>query len=162
MNAVHGEQVLQFSSRLQFQRALNLCLSRARQHLQMFDPDFSPWGLGTASVDAELRRFLVGKGRIRMLVHDLGYLKNDCPRFLRLLHDFSHALECRITPGHMHHLTESFCSADDLHLVRRFHCDHLRGVATFDDAGATSVCANRFDQIWRASNPGLQVGSTGL
>ncbi|MFT5643161.1 MAG: hypothetical protein ACI83P_000703 [Janthinobacterium sp.] len=162
MNQEGIKQVFPFSSRVEFERYLGLCLTRARRHLYMFDPDFALWGLGTASVDAELRHFLNGKGQIRMLSHDYSYLKSNCPRFLRLLQDFSHAIECRITHQNVRHRTDSFCIADDLHLVRRFHCDHQRGAATFDDASETSVCAELFDQIWRESNPGLHVGTTGL
>jgi hypothetical protein len=155
-------QVFDFTSGVEFKRCLSLCLSRARVHLDLFDPDFSIWGWGTPKADAELRRFLAGNGRVRMVGHDYRHLKNACPRFMRLLQDFSHAIECRSTNSHMQHLADSFCIADDLHLVRRFHCNHLRGIATFDDAAGTRICAELFERIWRESRPGLKVGCTGL
>jgi hypothetical protein len=151
-----------FSTRLTFEQEIGRCLARANQRLDLFDPDFSLWQLGSSRFDAELRRFLAGKGQIRMLAHDYDHLKHRCPRFVRLLRDFSHVIECRVTHPNERHLTDSFCIADDLHLVRRFHCDHARGVAAFDAAPEAIMCGKRFSEVWQRAADGMQIGTTGL
>lgn len=149
-----------FSTRLEFEEQIRRCLARASERLDLFDTDFSLWQLDT--LDDELRRFLTGKGQIRMLARDYNNLKQHCPRFLRLLRDFSHAIECRIIHPSERHLSDSFCIADGLHLVRRFHCDHPRGEAVFDAHANASICSERFNEIWRLSNATINIGVTGL
>jgi hypothetical protein len=151
-----------FSTRLEFEEQIRQCLARASERLDLFDTDFSLWQLGTSALDAELRRFLTGKGQIRMLAHDDSYLKQHSPRFLRLLRDFSHAIACRITDASERHLTDSFCIADERHLVRRFHCDHPRGEALFDAQADASACCERFNEIWKLSTASINIGVTGL
>ena len=151
-----------FSTRLEFEQEIGRCLARANQRLDLFDPDFSLWQLGSSRFDAELRRLLIGKGHIRILAHDYSHLKQQCPRFLHLLRDFSHAIECRVTHSNERHLTDSFCICDDLHLVRRFHCDHARGVAAFDAAPQATACSKRFEELWPRANDAMQIGTTGL
>ena len=80
----------------------------------------------------------------------------------RLLRDYAHGIECRQTPRALRELTDSFCIADDLHIVRRFHSDHLRGEAAFDAPQQTELSCLRFDAIWAESQPGLQASVTGL
>ncbi|MET3133813.1 hypothetical protein AAKU55_004103 [Oxalobacteraceae bacterium GrIS 1.11] len=151
-----------FSSRHAFEEQLKQCVSRAHLRLQVFDPDFSLWGLGSSEFDAILRPFLLGKGRLELIAHNNAFLERQCPRFLRLLKEFNHLIECRVTSKNLRHLTDSFCIADGLHIVRRFHCDHMRGEAVFDGPAATEVSAERFSGIWSESEPGLHVSTTGL
>jgi hypothetical protein len=154
--------LLPFDTRAAFQQRIGDVLARARATLVMFDPDFSLFRLGAPDVDAALRRFLHDGGRLRLALHDATYLEREAPRFLRLLRDYAHAIECRRTPSGLRDLTDSFCVADDLHIVRRFHCDHMRGEAAFDAPQQTDLSRLRFDEIWAESLPGLQAGVTGL
>jgi hypothetical protein len=155
-------QVEHFLGRAQFDAQLRQCLARAGRLLQCFDPDFALWGLEGSEAEALLRHFLAGKGRIELVAHDNDWLARECPRFLRLLADYGASIECRITPHHLRQLTDSFCIADGKHIVRRFHCDHLRGETVFDGPADTMVSAERFAQIWEESRPGLHAGTTGL
>ncbi|WP_317204479.1 hypothetical protein [Janthinobacterium sp.] len=156
------KQVVPFASRLEFEQQLKLCFSRAELRLRMFDPDFALWGLGTLENDASLRRFLLGHGRIELVAHSNALLERQCPRLLRLLTQFSHRIECRVTDKNLRHLSDSFCIADDRHLVRRFHSEHTRGEAVFDSPPDTELCAERFAAIWAESMPGLHASTTGL
>ncbi|MBJ7308622.1 hypothetical protein ACFOLJ_17160 [Rugamonas sp. CCM 8940] len=151
-----------FSSRTQFEQHLRDCFARAEHRLDLFDPDFSLWQLGHSTVDAELRRFLAGHGRLRLAAHGNEHLQRQEPRFLRLLRDFGHAVECRVTPAGLRQLSDSFCLADGAMLVRRFHCDHLRGVAVFADSDAIKLASDRFESIWSESLPGLHASTAGL
>jgi hypothetical protein len=155
-------QAHRFSGRAEFGEQLRQCLSRATLRLQMFDPDYSWWDLGSSASDAVLRSFLVGGGRIELVAHDNAHLERNCPRFLRLLKDYEHLVSCRLTNRNLRQLTDSFCIADGRHIVRRFHSDHLRGEAAFGMPAATEISAERFAGIWAESRPGLHVSVTGL
>lgn len=151
-----------FDTRAGFQAQLETCLSRARLTLALFDPDFGWWELGSARHDALLRAFLQGGGRLRLVAHDNARLERDAPRFLRLISDYSHLIQCRITNPALRQLTDSFCVADDRHIVRRFHSDHLRGEAIFDDPPSTQIALERYQSVWAETSPGLHANVTGL
>lgn len=155
-------QVIPFSSRREFDAQLAACLARAQSRLRLFDRDFALWELGSTATDALLRRFLADHGSIELVVHEQRHLERHAPRFLRLLQDYGHAIACRTTPRRLANLTDSFCIADEAHIVRRFHADHLRGEAVFDSAPDTAVSAERFAAIWAESGPGLRSTTIGL
>lgn len=155
------QQTAAFSSRHAFTALLRQCLARAEQRLQCFDPDFSSWELDSAENQAILRRFLLGKGRIELVAHDSAHLARAA-RFMRLLRDFGAAIECRVSGAQLRHLSDSFCLADAAHMVRRFHCDHPRGAAVFDDPAGVEPYAGRFAAIWLEAQPGLHAGTIGL
>jgi hypothetical protein len=148
------------------QRALTAhfqeCIARSRASLQLFDPDFRVFDLGHSETDAALRQFLLGGGSLLLAMHRSDHIERNYPRFIKLLRDYSHRIECRLTSKNLHHLTDSFCIGDRLHIVRRFHCDHLRGEAAFDAPPACEISLERFEGIWAESRPGLHASTTGL
>lgn len=154
--------LLPFDTRAAFQQRLGDVLARARATLVMFDPDYSLFRLGAPDADGVLRGFLRHGGRLRLALHDTTHLEREAPRFMRLLKDYGHGIECRRTPRALRDLTDSFCIADDRHIVRRFHSDHLRGEAAFDAPQQTELSRQRFDAIWAESQPGLQTDVSGL
>ena len=155
-------RIERFDTRTQFQQELRKLLARARETLDLFDPDFALFTLGTTETDAELRRFLHAGGCLRLAMHDSAWLEREAPRFLRLLRDYSHRIECRLTPRGLRQLTDSFAIADGVHVVRRFHSDHLRGSAAFDAPQEADLPRERFTAIWAESLPGLSPTTTGL
>ena len=154
--------VIPFTTRAEFQQHLASCLSRAEQTLQMFDPDYAIWELGSSATDAQLRRFLQGGGRLQLVAHDGRHVERDAPRFLRLLRDYGHLIEVRRTSPQLRQLTDSFCIADQRDIVRRFHADHFRGEAVFNGPNDLQTSLERFLTIWIESGPGLYANSTGL
>ena len=154
--------ILRFDTRAEFQRQLAAVLARAQASLDMFDPDFALFPLGDTDVDAVLRQYLAGGGQLRLAMHGSAHIEHHYPRFLRLLREHWHRIECRVTNRGIRQLTDSFCIADGLHLVRRFHSDHLRGEAAFDAPQETDVPRKRFSAIWEESQPGLYPTVTGL
>lgn len=157
-------QIIPFSTRGQFEALVLQCLERAHLRLQLFDPDFSSWPFNSATAIAHLRKFLLSnkKGKLEIVMHKTGHLERACPRFMRLLADFPTMIECRVTQKNLAQLTDSFCIADALHIVRRFHADHFRGEAAFDSPPSTQLSADRFADIWLASEPGLHANILGL
>ena len=155
-------QVFTFTTKGGFVEQLTACLPRAEHTLRLFDPDFAIWDLGGSATDAMLRRFLKSGGRLQLVAHDGRTIEWDAPRFLRLVKDYGHAIEVRRTNQSLRQLTDSFCIADERHIVRRFHSDHFRGEAVFDGPADINTCLERFLTIWDESGPGLFANSTGL
>ncbi len=154
--------VVKFDTRRELERQLRACLQAAGRTLDLFDPDFSVYPLGTLETDTLLRAFLARSGRLRLALHDPAHVERHAPRFLRLLRDYSHLCECRQTPRGLRQLTDSFCIADERDIVRRFHRDHLRGEASFRDPTAIELPRQRFEAIWAESRLVLQPTSAGL
>ncbi len=148
----------------EFVHLLNQCIGLAQHQIQLFDPDFTRWGLEHADIFQALRHFLLldKKNRLHLAMHRTHYLSNECPRFMPFFTDFSHAIECRITPRNLRQLTDSFCIADETHIVRRYHCDHFRGEAVFHSSEATQISSKRFAEIWLASDIGIHASRLGL
>lgn len=159
---VNEVQRIPFNSRTEFAQHVQTCMARARRSLDLFDPDFALFNLGSLEVDAILRAFVRDGGHLRLAMHRTDHIERDCPRFLRLLRDFGHRVECRVTPRSLRELTDSFCIADQSDIVRRFHSDHARGEASFGIAGAADVSKERFAGIWDESKPALHPTTTGL
>ena len=154
--------VVPFNSRTEFAAQVHACMGRARQTLDLFDPDFALFGLGSSDVDRILRNFLTGGGRLRLAMHRTTHLERDCPRFIRLLRDLGHQVECRATNRSLRQLTDSFCIGDGVDIVRRFHSDHARGEASFGVPGAADISKERYAGIWDESVSVLHPTTTGL
>ena len=151
-----------FDTRKEFDAHLRSCLQAAEHTLELFDPDFAVFGLGSSEIDALLRVFLARGGVLRLALHTAAHVERHDPRLLRLVRDYSHAVECRATPKALHNLTDSFCLVDRRHVLRRFHRDHMRGEMAFDTPGSVDIPLHRFDAIWAESRPTLQPTITGI
>ncbi|MGZ3184529.1 MAG: DUF7931 domain-containing protein [Telluria sp.] len=151
-----------FASHAEFEAAWRELLVHARETIVLFDPDCAVFPLGASDVDAALRRFLHDGGTLRLALHRPDYVERHYPRFLRLLKDFGHRIECRATPRTLHQLTDSFCVADREHIVRRYHSDHMRGEAALAQPEACELSLERFEAIWTESAPTLHPTTTGL
>ena len=138
------------------------CVEASTATLNAFDPDFAVFPLGGTAMDAALRAFLMRGGRLRLALHDTAHIARHYPRLLRLLRDYSHLCECRQTPRSLRQLTDSFCIGDQKHIVRRFHSDHARGEAAFDQPLACELAQHRFELIWQESQAVLHMSKVGL
>ncbi|WP_137173253.1 hypothetical protein [Massilia sp. HP4] len=159
---MNAPRTIAFDTRLDCETQFLACLEASTATLAAFDPDFAVFPLGSISIDTALRAFLARGGRLRLVLHDTAHIERHYPRFSRLLRDYGHVCECRQTPRGLRQLTDSFCIGDERHIVRRFHSDHLRGAAAFDDPPACELAQHRFDAIWQESQVTLQVSKTGL
>lgn len=151
-----------FTTRAEFHAHFLKCIAESTATLRLFDPDFAVFPLGSLETDAALRHFLGRGGHLQLAMHQQQLVERDYPRFMRLLQDYSHRIECRVTNRQLKTLTDSFCIGDGVHIVRRFHSDHMRGEAVFDSPPATEISNERFIGIWAESLPGLHATVTGL
>jgi hypothetical protein len=154
--------VIRFDMRRDLQLQWRALLARATTRLDLFDPDYSVFPLGAPDVEATLRAFLQGGGMLRLALHDTRFIQQSCPRFLGLARYYGERIECRQSPRSLRHLSDSFALADGMHVVRRFHCDHMRGEAAFDSPGAVELPAQRFEALWEESCVTLSPSVTGL
>lgn len=155
MEALHTP----FDTRSAFQQHLASCIGAAQHTLCLFDPDFACWELGSSSMDAALRRFLHGGGQLQLVAHQGQPLERSAPRFLRLIQAYQHRVALQRTHPALRQLSDSFCLADQSHLVRRFHSDHFRGEYSVHDAAEVKIYSDRFITIWLDSSPGLLASS---
>jgi len=153
---------VRFDTRSALQAQWRALLNRATGRLDLFDPDFAHFPLGAPDVEVTLRAFLHGGGHVRLALHDPSYIERACPRFLGIVRYYSERVECRRSPRSLRHLSDSFTLADGVHVVRRFHCDHMRGEAAFDAPAELEVPAYRFEAIWEESSKILSPTVTGL
>lgn len=151
-----------FTTRAEFEGHFLACIAQSQASLALFDPDFAVFPLGSSATDAALRHFLGRGGHLQMAMHQSEHIERQYPRFMRLLQDYSHRIECRVTSRQLRNLTDSFCIGDGQHIVRRFHSDHMRGEAVFNAPLATEISRERFVGIWAESMPGLHATTTGL
>ena len=157
-----GPRTIAFDTRLDCAAQFHACDDATTTTLFAFDADFAAFPLGGTSIDTALRACLARGARLRLALHDSAHIERHYPRFLRLLRDHGHLCECRQTPRALRQLTDSFCIGDGRHIVRRFHGGHMRGEASFDQPAACELAQRRFDAIWEASQPALQLFKTGL
>jgi len=155
-------RTIPFDTRRDCEAHFHACIEASQATLDVFDPDYAVFPLGSTVIDAALRAFLVRGGRLRLALHDPSHIERHYPRFLRLLRDYGHLCECRQTPRSLRQLTDSFCIGDNRHIVRRFHSDHMRGEASFDDPAACDLSGHRFEAIWQESHHVLQMSRIGL
>lgn len=151
-----------FDTRAEFSAHFLDIVGRSTSSLALFDPNYEVFPLGSTETDAALRHFLGLGGHIQMAMHETSHIERHYPRFLRLLKDYSHRIECRVTNRPLRTLTDSFCIGDHIHIARRFHSDHMRGEAAFNAPLATEISNERFIGIWAESLPGLHATTTGL
>lgn len=162
MDEAAEKKEIKFDTRAECEAHFLECIKQSKARLLIFDPDCSVFPLGTSQADAALRHFLSLGGHIQLAMHRNDYVERNYPRFMRLLQDYSHRIECRVTNRPLRMLTDSFCIGDDEHIVRRFHSDHMRGAAAFGMPAATEISNERFIGIWAESMPGLHATTTGL
>jgi hypothetical protein len=154
--------ISKFNSQGECSAHFSALIARSNASLLMFDPDFEVFNLGLSDNDAALRHFLGRGGHMQLAMHETGHIERHYPRFMQLLRDYGHRIECRVTSRPLRTLTDSFCIGDGVHIVRRFHSDHMRGEAAFDSPNSTEISNERFIGIWAESLPGLQGSTTGL
>ncbi len=151
-----------FDTRQELETQFRACLDASSHTLDLFDPDFSLFPLGRSDIDTALRAFLARGGAMRLAMHSSAWIERHYPRFLRLLRDYGHRIECRMTGSSLRQLTDSFVIGDGEHIVRRYHSDHFRGEAIFCETVSTETARERFMAIWEESRPTLHPGAVGL
>ena len=152
-----------FTSNKQYEEFVDEVIALAQHELRIFEKEL---GLGyNASARHEaLRRFLLAsrRNRIRIVVHNAASIERNCPRMMQLLRSFSHATAIHETQPQAKSVYDPFVVADELHSVRRFHFNDLRGLFARNDPIEAHTLVERFEEIWEASAPAASASTLGL
>ena len=152
------------ATRADFATGAGEVMALARRELRIFDTDLSELGFNTPQVEEMLTNFLRGDRTNRLLiaVREDEYIVQSCPRLIRLLRQFSHAIFINQISDSIRNVEDIMLIADDAHYLRRPNFEQPKGVVILNDAGETRGWLNRFEEIWEKSAPAVTATTIGL
>lgn len=144
--------------------AIDELVTLARRRIRVFDQDLAQTGWNHPSRIDHLSGFLRGtRGRrLDIIVHDTTYLETACPRMLKLLQVYSHAVTIYRTGTEARLATDPLLIVDDRHYLHRFHLAQPRAAMGIEQPEQTRPLATRFDEIWATGEPGINATALGL
>jgi hypothetical protein len=144
--------------------AIDRLIALAHQRIRVFDHDLSQTGWNRPARTDGLAGFLrAGRGRrIDIIVHDVRYVSEACPRLTSLLQRYSHAVTIYRTGAEARHATDPLFIVDDRHFLHRFHFEQPRAALGLHQPEETRLLSNRFDEIWATGEPGVNATQLGL
>lgn len=144
--------------------AVDELIAMARHHIRIFDQDLSQTGWSSAARVERLAAFLreVRGRRLDIIVHDTRYLEGACPRMLKLLQGYGHAMSILRTGDDARVATDPLVIVDGMHYLHRFHFELPRATLGIAQPEQTQPLANRFDEIWATGEPGITGTVLGL
>jgi hypothetical protein len=146
-----------------YEEALDKLLESTQRSVQIFDDALSPAHNSSQRVDALRRLLLLNRSnRVQFVVHNVITVERNCPRLLSLLRQFPHAVAIHCTLPQAKGVYDPFAICDARHCVRRFHFDDLRGELIQNDAVQAGALADRFAELWGASEQGVSATTLGL
>ena len=136
--------------------AIDQLIALARHHIRVFDQDLAQTGWNAAARADQLAAFLRGvRGhRLDIIVHDTRYLESACPRLLRLLQNFAHAMTILRTGDEARVATDPLIIVDGVHYLHRFHFEQPRAALGIQQPEQTQPLASRFEEIWSTGESG--------
>jgi hypothetical protein len=144
--------------------AIDELIALARHHIQVFDQDLSQTGWNNAARTERLAAFLreVRGRRLDIIVHDTRYLQSSCPRMLRLLGAYGHAMSILRTGAEGKVATDPLLIVDGQHYLHRFHFEQPRAALGISQPEQTQPLATRFVEIWATSDSAISATVLGL
>ena len=154
---------IKFTGKTDYHNFVDEVIALAQNEIRIFDQQLEKAFNSPARQDA-LRAFLLAnrRNRLRIVVHDAARIERDCPRMLELLRAFNHAMTIHETLPEAKNVYDLFVVADEMHSVRRFHFNDLRGLYARDDPIEAHTLVERFEEIWEASAPAAAPTTIGL
>jgi hypothetical protein len=144
--------------------AIDELIALARHHIQVFDQDLSQTGWNNAARTERLAAFLreVRGRRLDMIVHDTRYLQSACPRMLKLLGVYGHAMSILQTGVEGKVATDPLLIVDGQHYLHRFHFDQPRAALGVLQPEQAQPLVARFGEIWATGESGVNATVLGL
>lgn len=164
MNSFASPGETRFDTMTDFRRATDALLTGVQRELCVFDSDLKALELHSRARAERLSDFLLARrgNRLRIVVHDTGYIERHGARIMTLLRHFSHCMQIRRTPDELRELAECYALADSDSGVVRFHADHVRGKIFLNLPQQGQGWQGRFEELWEASQPGMSATHLGL
>jgi hypothetical protein len=146
-----------------YEAAINMVIAQARRNIRIFDKQASS-AFNSIERCELLHSFLLASriNRVRIVMHDTGFLTTNCPRMMSLLKLFSHCIAIHETRVDAKQVYDPFTVVDENHYVHRFHYDSTRGLMALNDLNETHEFIDRFEEIWEASFPAVSATTLGL
>lgn len=135
----------------EYREAVLETLNLAQRAVSIFDFDLRECGLESAAgIDllAALCTRSPHRDTLRILVHSVTYLEQECPRLIRLLGRFGHRASVRTTDPGARAWTQPFLVADGRFLVTRFHQDLPRGKVCSAASSTSAYIGTQFETMW--------------
>lgn len=144
---------IRFETLGDYQQQLGLALAGATRRVDWFDMTMAEVGLELADRAESLRQMLAGSAlaRVRLLVFEDDWFWRHGAGVAALMTTYGHVMELRVADECDRLPGEQFLLTDQV-VVRRFHPDTLRGVAS-DDARSRILCQQQFDSMWPRAQP---------
>jgi hypothetical protein len=152
------------TTRSEYREAFERLIGLAQRELRIFDADFSDLEINSLQAYELLRAFMLRgrNNRLYIVVHETGYIRNDCPRLLNLLRQFSDRMFIHQTQGEATSAQDSLVLADKLHFVRRPVQAQPRATLRLNDEQESQGMHLRFSEIWDNSFPAVSATTSGL
>jgi hypothetical protein len=144
--------------------AIDTLVDLARQSIDVFDVDLSWMGWNAAPRAERIVAFLRSSpaARLRIVVHDTGWIERLCPRLTNLLKYQGHVMSIRRTGDDAKHAMDPLVIVDDTHFLHRFHVSQPRAALAIGESQAAQSLVERFDAIWASAEPGPTATTLGL
>ena len=144
--------------------AIDELIALARHNIRVFDQDLSQTGWSSAARIDRLASFLreVRGRRLDIIVHDTRYLQSACPRMIKLLRTYGHAMTIYQTGAEAKIATDPLLIVDGRHYLHRFHFDQPRAAMGIDQPEQAQLLSTRFDEIWATGEAGVSGTVLGL
>lgn len=144
--------------------AVDELIALARHHIQVFDQDLSQTGWNNAARTERLAAFLreVRGRRLDIIVHDTRYLESACPRMLKLLGVYGHAMSILQTGAEGKVATDPLLIVDGKHYLHRFRFDQPRAALGILQPEQAQPLVARFGEIWATGESGVNATVLGL
>ncbi len=147
-----------------YAEAIDIVLSHAQQELLIFDQDFSHGDFTSLAKYSLLERFLSHSqtSRLTIILQDVRYFQEKCPRLLTLLKVYGHKMTVYETDNTAKHAKDCFILADGAHYIKRIHIDQARFKYNLNDATAVDTLKSRFDDLLEATQYAISPTTLGL
>ena len=153
-----------FHTHADYLTPLDALIAQAQWRLRLYDATLEKAALNEAVRYRQLRVFCLGnpQRRIEILLDDPTHIKTQCPRFMRLLRDFSHVLEIRQTDSESIRPAHAFALADHRVWLTGFDKNALPGEWAINDMSGAVLLHQAFEQLWQRAIPNVSVSTLGL
>jgi hypothetical protein len=153
-----------FDTSAGYHAAVERLLAQPGRELRVFDPDGASLQLNDPARIDLLEAFLAASRvrRLYLVVHRTDHITRHCPRMIKLLTRFSHAVQINRTHDHLRELQDAFLVLDAHHYLRRPVAAFYRGAIGLGDEPEAQIMRHRFMEIWEGSYPGVAPTTVGL
>jgi hypothetical protein len=129
-------------------------IATGQRLISIFTPDLEPQLYDDPRVIEVIKRFVLSHSfaKVRVLLRDHTRHTGSGSRFMSMARRLTSYLELRILVPQFHHLTASYCIADDRGIVYRMHSDRWDGIGAVNSPPVARQYLQDFDAAWLASH----------